>query len=64
VSAITAVHRSPMRYADFFTALVREPRRPARLQAGFACADHLHPNDADYKAMAEPIDLKLLGVGK
>ena len=47
-----------------FDALVREARRPARMQAGFACADHLHPSDAGYKAMAESIDLKLLGIGK
>jgi lysophospholipase L1-like esterase len=47
-----------------FDALTREPKRPARLQAALGCADHLHPNDAGYKAMAESIDLKLLGVGK
>jgi lysophospholipase L1-like esterase len=45
-----------------FDALVREAKRPARLQAAFACADHLHPSDAGYKAMAESIDLRLLGV--
>jgi lysophospholipase L1-like esterase len=47
-----------------FDALVREARRPARMQAAFACADHLHPSDAGYKAMAESIDLRLLGAGK
>ena len=47
-----------------FDALVREAKRPARLQSAFACADHLHPSDAGYKAMAESIDLKLLGAGK
>jgi lysophospholipase L1-like esterase len=47
-----------------FDALVREPKRPARMQAGFSCADHLHPSDAGYKKMAESIDLKLLGAGK
>jgi lysophospholipase L1-like esterase len=47
-----------------FDALVREAKRPARLQAAFACADHLHPSDLGYKAMAESIDLKLLGVGR
>jgi lysophospholipase L1-like esterase len=47
-----------------FDALVREPKRPARLQATLGCADHLHPSDAGYKAMAESIDLKLLGVAK
>ena len=47
-----------------FDALVREPKRPGRLQAAFSCNDHLHPSDAGYKAMADSIDLKLLGVGK
>jgi lysophospholipase L1-like esterase len=47
-----------------FDALMREAKRPARMQAGFACADHLHPSDAGYKAMAESIDLRLLGVGR
>jgi lysophospholipase L1-like esterase len=33
------------------------------MQAAFACADHLHPSDAGYAAMAGSIDLRLLGVG-
>ncbi len=45
-----------------FDALVREAKRPARMQEAFACADHLHPSDGGYKAMAESIDLRLLGV--
>jgi lysophospholipase L1-like esterase len=47
-----------------FDALVRDAKRPARFQAAFSCADHLHPSDAGYKAMAESIDLKLLGAGR
>jgi lysophospholipase L1-like esterase len=43
-----------------FDALVRDPKRPQRIQARFDCGDHLHPNDAGYKAMAESIDLRLL----
>jgi lysophospholipase L1-like esterase len=43
-----------------FDALVRDPKRPQRIQARFDCGDHLHPNDAGYKAMAESIDLGLL----
>jgi lysophospholipase L1-like esterase len=43
-----------------FDALVRDPQRPQRIQARFDCGDHLHPNDAGYKAMAESIDLRLL----
>jgi lysophospholipase L1-like esterase len=34
--------------------------RPSHIQAAFDSGDHLHPNDAGYKAMAESIDLKLL----
>jgi len=44
-----------------FDAVVRNPDRPSFIQAAFDSGDHLHPNDAGYKAMAEAIDLKLLG---
>jgi lysophospholipase L1-like esterase len=43
-----------------FDALVRDPKRPQRIQPRFDCGDHLHPNDAGYKAMAESIDLGLI----
>ena len=43
-----------------FDAVVRIPDRPSFIQAVFDSGDHLHPNDAGYKAMAESIDLKLL----
>ena len=43
-----------------FDAVVRNPSRPSYIQAAFDSGDHLHPNDAGYKAMAEAIDLKLL----
>ena len=43
-----------------FDATVRDPNRPSFIQAAFDSGDHLHPNDAGYKAMAESIDLKLL----
>jgi lysophospholipase L1-like esterase len=43
-----------------FDAVVRDPSRPAHVQAAFDAGDHLHPNDAGYKAMAESIDLRLL----
>jgi lysophospholipase L1-like esterase len=47
-----------------FDAVVRNPSRPSYIQAIYDAGDHLHPNDAGYKAMAESIDLKLLGVNR
>ena len=44
-----------------FDAVVRNPSRPSYIQAIYDAGDHLHPNDAGYKAMAESIDLKVLG---
>lgn len=43
-----------------FDAVVRTPSRLSYLQAAYDSGDHLHPNDAGYKAMAESIDLRLL----
>ena len=47
-----------------FDAVVRKPDKPQEIQTAFDCGDHLHPNDAGYKAMAESIDLSVLGVKK
>ncbi len=44
-----------------FDAATRDPGNPKRLRAEFDSGDHLHPNDAGYKAMAESVDLELLG---
>jgi lysophospholipase L1-like esterase len=43
-----------------FDAVVADPAHPAAIASAFDSGDHLHPNDAGYKAMAEAIDLKLL----
>jgi lysophospholipase L1-like esterase len=43
-----------------FDAVVRDPNRPSFIRADYDSGDHLHPNDAGYKAMAESIDLQLL----
>jgi lysophospholipase L1-like esterase len=42
-----------------FDAVVRDPANPRRIRADFDPGDHLHPNDAGYKAMAEAVDLSV-----
>lgn len=42
-----------------FDAAVRDPGNPRRIRKEFDPGDHLHPNDAGYRAMAEAIDLKI-----
>ena len=42
-----------------FERAVQDPARPAALRRSFDSGDHLHPNDAGYRAMGAAIDLKL-----
>jgi lysophospholipase L1-like esterase len=42
-----------------FDKVVRDPADPTKLLAAYDSGDHLHPNDAGYKAMADSIDLRL-----
>ena len=42
----------------------RDASNPKRLKAEFDPGDHLHPNDAGYKAMADAIDLSLFKTKK
>jgi lysophospholipase L1-like esterase len=42
-----------------FDAVVRDPANPRRIKPEFDPGDHLHPNDAGYKAMATAVDLKI-----
>jgi lysophospholipase L1-like esterase len=42
-----------------FDQVTRDPDHPDRLLPAFDSGDHLHPNDAGYKAMAAAIDLRL-----
>jgi lysophospholipase L1-like esterase len=42
-----------------FDSATRDPEHPERLLPQYDSGDHLHPNDAGYKAMGEAVDLKL-----
>jgi lysophospholipase L1-like esterase len=42
-----------------FDKAVRDPSHPARLLRRYDSGDHVHPNDAGYKAMGEFVDLSL-----
>jgi len=42
-----------------FDAVTRSPEKPNMMRAEFDSGDHLHPNDAGYKAMADAIDLSI-----
>jgi lysophospholipase L1-like esterase len=42
-----------------FDMVVRDPSAPMKINPAFDSGDHLHPNDAGYKAMGESIDLAL-----
>jgi lysophospholipase L1-like esterase len=42
-----------------FDRVVADPAHPSAIATAYDSGDHLHPNDAGYKAMGESIDLKL-----
>jgi len=42
-----------------FDKVMRDPTHPTRIRPEFDSGDHLHPNDAGYKAMANSINLDL-----
>jgi lysophospholipase L1-like esterase len=41
-----------------FERVMRDPERPERLLPAFDSGDHLHPNDAGYRAMAAAVDVR------
>ena len=47
-----------------FDALTRDPGHPTRLRAEYDSGDHIHPNAAGYKAMAESMSLSVLKMEK
>jgi lysophospholipase L1-like esterase len=42
-----------------FERVLADPAHPTAIAAAYDSGDHLHPNDAGYRAMGESIDLKL-----
>jgi len=42
-----------------FDAAIRDPQNPKQILAAYNISDHLHPNDAGYKAMADAVDLAI-----
>jgi lysophospholipase L1-like esterase len=43
-----------------FDKATEDPAKPGHIRADYDCGDHLHPNDAGYKAMADAVDLNML----
>jgi lysophospholipase L1-like esterase len=43
-----------------FDAAMRDPLEPTRLNPAYDSGDHLHPNEAGYRVMAQLVDLRLL----
>jgi lysophospholipase L1-like esterase len=39
--------------------VTRDPANPKQIRTDMNIRDHLHPNDAGYKAMADAFDLSL-----
>jgi lysophospholipase L1-like esterase len=39
-----------------FDAAIRDPQHPEQIRPEYNDGDHLHPNDAGYKAMADAVD--------
>ena len=57
--ALNAFVRTSGEFDDVidFDLVVRDPTQPTRLLPAYDSGDHVHPNDAGYKVMADSIDL-------
>jgi len=44
-----------------FEAVLKDPQNPNQMNPAYFINDHLHPNDAGYKLMADSIDLAIFG---
>ena len=42
-----------------FESVVKDPQQPNKMKAEYDSGDHLHPNDAGYKAMADSLNVVL-----
>lgn len=42
-----------------FESVVKDPQQPKKIKAEYDSGDHLHPNDAGYKAMADAVNQAL-----
>jgi len=47
-----------------FDQVAADSANPTRIKAEYDSGDHLHPNDAGYAAMANAVDLSLLGISE
>jgi len=59
--ALNAFIRTSGEFDDVldFDFVTRDPTHPTRLLPSYDSGDHIHPNDAGYKAMADSIDLSV-----
>jgi len=46
-----------------FDAAIRDPEHPEQIRGAYNDGDHLHPNDAGYKAMADAVDPSIFKSG-
>ena len=64
--AVNKFIRTPGNFDAFvdFDKATQDPSNPKQFLAAYNNTDHLHPNDAGYKAMADAVDLKIFAMKK